>query len=64
MKKTIVIFILTLTTITICNAQKIEIKKVFGGYQYSQNGNRMTMGKLIKVMESNSEALKFMKVLD
>ncbi len=61
MKKTIVIFILTLTTITICNAQKIEIKKVFGGYQYSQNGNRMTMGKLIKVMESNSEALKFMK---
>ena len=61
MKKTILIFILTLTTITICNAQKIEMKKVFGGYQYTQNGNQMTMGKLVKVMESNSEALKFMK---
>ncbi|CAA0234271.1 hypothetical protein [Tenacibaculum maritimum] len=61
MKKTILVFILTLTTITICNAQKIEMKKVFGGYQYTQNGNRMTMGKLVKVMKSNSEALKFMK---
>ena len=61
MKKTILTLILALTTITICNAQKIEMKKVFGGYQYTQNGNRMTMGKLVTAMESNSEALKFMK---
>jgi outer membrane lipoprotein SlyB len=61
MKKTILTLILALATITICNAQKIEMKKVFGGYQYTQDGNQMTMGKLVKAMESNSEALKFMK---
>ena len=61
MKKTILTLILALATMTICNAQKIEMKKVFGGYHYTQNGNRMTMGKLVNAMESNSEALKFMK---
>ena len=61
MKKTILTLILALTTMTICNAQKIEMKKVLGGYHYTQNGNRMTMGKLVNAMESNSEALTFMK---
>jgi outer membrane lipoprotein SlyB len=61
MKNTILTLILALTTITICNAQKIEITKVFGGYHYTQNGNKMTMSKLVKVMESNSDALKFIK---
>ncbi len=61
MKKTLLTFLLALTTITICKAQKIEMKKVFGGYQYTQNGNRMTIAKLTKTMESNAEAFKFMK---
>jgi outer membrane lipoprotein SlyB len=61
MKNTILTLILVLTTITICNAQKIEIEKVSGGYQYTQNGNKISMGELVKAMESNSEALVFMK---
>lgn len=61
MKKIILTLMIGLATMTICNAQKIEMKKVFGGYQYTQDGNKMTMGKLVKVMESNSDALKFMK---
>jgi outer membrane lipoprotein SlyB len=61
MKNTILTLILALTTVTICNAQKIEIEKVFGGYQYTQNGNKLSMGELVKAMESNSEALIFMK---
>ena len=55
------ILILALTAVSICNAQKIEKEKVFGGFQYTQNGNLMTMGKLVKAMESNSEALKYIK---
>lgn len=43
----------------ICNAQKIEIEKVFGGYKYTQNGKEMTMGNLVSTMESNSKALEF-----
>ena len=61
MKNTILTLIFALTTITICNAQKIEIEKVFGGYQYTQNGNKITINELVKAMESNSEALVFMK---
>ena len=61
MKKTILTLIFALTIITFCNAQKIEMKKVFGGYVYSQNGDKMTMSDLVNVMESNSEALNFMK---
>ena len=61
MKKALLTLILALITMTICNAQKIEMKKIFGGYQYTQNGNRMTMGKLVKTMDANSDALKFIK---
>jgi outer membrane lipoprotein SlyB len=61
MKKTVLTLIFAFATITICNAQKIEMKKVLGSYQYTQNGRRITMGNLVKAMESNSEALNFMK---
>jgi outer membrane lipoprotein SlyB len=61
MTNTILTLILAFAVTTICNAQKIEIKKVFGGHQYTQNENRMTMGALVKAMESNSDALEFMK---
>lgn len=61
MKKIILTLIFTLATISFCNAQKIEMKKIFGGYIYSQDGNKMTMGKMVKAMESNPDALKFMK---
>ncbi len=61
MKKTVLALVLTLFTMSICSAQKIEMTKVFGGYQYTQNGNRMTMAKLEKAMKSNSEAHQFIK---
>ena len=61
MKKTILTLIIALTTTTFCSAQKIEIKKVFGGYQYTQNGKTMTMVNLVNEMGSNPEALQFIK---
>jgi len=61
MKQTILILIFTLTTISYCNAQKIEMEKVFGGYKYSQNGNQMTMKDLVKTMEANQQAFDFIK---
>lgn len=38
MKKTILTLIFGIVALTFCNAQQIEMKKVFGGYKYFQNG--------------------------
>jgi len=61
MNKTILTITFTLITIAFCNAQKIEIEKVFGGYKYYQNEKRMTFGDLARTMESNAKALKLIK---
>ncbi|NKI25250.1 hypothetical protein HCG49_01580 [Arenibacter sp. 6A1] len=61
MKKTILTLIFALVTITFCNAQKIEIEKVFGGYKYSQNENQMTMKDLVKTIASNQQAFDLIK---
>ena len=61
MKKTILTLIFALATMTLCNAQKIEMEKVFGGYKYTQNGNQMTMKDLVKTMESNQQAFDLIK---
>ena len=61
MRKTILTLIFALATITFCNAQKIEMEKVFGGYTYTQNGNQMTMKDLVKTMESNKQAFDLIK---
>ncbi len=62
MKRIFLILTFALVAIISCNAQKIEIKKVFGGgYLYKQNGNRITMNNLVKAMESNTEAFTLMK---
>jgi hypothetical protein len=37
------------------------MKKVSGGYQYTQNGKTMTMVNLVNEMGSNPEALQFIK---
>ena len=52
---------LVLATITLCNAQKIEVKKVFGGYKYMQNEKPMSMRSLVKTMEANADAYPFIK---
>ncbi len=61
MKKTILTLAVVLTTLTFCNAQQIEMEKVFGGYKYTQNGNQMTMRDLVKTMESNQQAFELIK---
>ncbi|MDT0539074.1 hypothetical protein [Croceitalea sp. P059] len=61
MNKTIVTLILAIATMTFCNAQKIEMEKVFGGYKYTQDGNLMTMKGLVKTMESDQQAFDLIK---
>ena len=61
MKKTVLTLTMVFAAMTYCNAQKIEMEKVFGGYKYTQNGNIMRMNDLVKIMESNQQAFNFMK---
>lgn len=61
MNKTILTLSLVLITITFCNAQEIEIEKVFGGYKYTQNESLMTMRGLVKTMESHEQAFDLIK---
>ncbi len=58
MKHTLLTLMFALAIMTFSNAQKIESKKVFGGYQYTQSGNKMSMGDLSNTMKSNPESLK------
>ncbi len=41
---------------TYCNAQKIEIKPAFGGYNFSKNGKELSIRELASIMESNPAA--------
>ena len=61
MKNIILSLIFTLVTMTFCNAQKIKMEKVFGGYSYTQNEKPMTMKDLVKTMESNQQAFDLIK---
>lgn len=61
MRKTILIVTLALATITLCNAQQIEVKKIFGGYKYTQNDASLTMRSLVKTMEANADAYELIK---
>ncbi len=61
MIKTILTLIFAMVTFTFCNAQKIEIEKVFGGYKCTQDGKPMTMRDLANTMESNPDAFELIK---
>ena len=61
MRKTILTLFFALTAMTFCTAQRIEMKKVFGGYKYTQNGNLMSMRDLVNTMESNKQAFDLIK---
>lgn len=61
MKKTILTLTIALASMTFCNAQKIEMEKVFGGYKFTQYGKKMTMSDLARTMESNQQAYAFIK---
>ena len=61
MKKTILILLITFSAIAICNAQRIEMQKVSGGYKYTQNGNQLKMRDLAKTLETNQQAFGMIK---
>ena len=61
MKKVILMLFVILFSGTFCNAQKIELEKVFGGYKYTLNGKTMMMKDLVNTIESNTEAFKYIK---
>lgn len=61
MKNSILALSIALSIVTICNAQQIEMEKVFGGYKYSQKCNTMTMKDLVNTMKSNQQAFQLIK---
>ncbi|UKM65535.1 hypothetical protein GSB9_02105 [Flavobacteriaceae bacterium GSB9] len=61
MRKIILSLTIVLGIATFCNAQNIEMEKVFGGYKYTQNGRLMKMKDLVKTMKSNEQAFDFIK---
>jgi hypothetical protein len=61
MRNLLLILIFALTIPIICNAQKIEIQKVFGGYKFTQNEKNLTMSDLVIKMEANTEAQSYIK---
>ena len=60
MKKIAIIFILLFGSVNFCMAQKIESKKVFGGYQCSQEGKLINMKQMSKMMANQAEAHDYM----
>lgn len=61
MKKNYLTLMLILVATTICDAQKIETQKVFGGYKFTQSGKPMTMRNLVETMEVNTQAFELIK---
>ncbi len=61
MKQLLLTLTFLIAAMSYCNAQEIEIDKVFGGYKFTQDGKQLSMGALVKTMESNQEAFKLMK---
>jgi len=61
MKKITLTLTFVITTLTFCNAQKIDIEKVSGGYKYTQNDELMSIGDLASVIESNTKAFELIK---
>ena len=60
MKNILLFILLSVTSYTLCFAQKIETKNTFWGAKYIQNGNRLTLKGLVNAMEPNSEASTYM----
>jgi len=43
------------------SVKPIEVKKVFGGHYFEQEGKRLTQSQVLNLMESNKEAYTLMK---
>ena len=61
MNKMILTLIISIITLSTCNAQKIEIKKVFIGYKYTQNGNNLSLSELSNVVKTNAKSFELIK---
>ena len=61
MKKILIVCVFILTSTVTLNAQKVEMKKVFGGYTFSQNGKALSVAQLTDLMKENKEAYSLMK---
>lgn len=56
MRKTLFIAIVVLLSSVSVQAQKIEMKKVFGGYTFSQSGKNLNLKQMQEIMKDNKEA--------
>ncbi|WP_298498032.1 hypothetical protein [uncultured Algibacter sp.] len=61
MKNSLFTLILIVTSITFCNAQKIDIEKVFGGYKYTYNDKLISIGDLASIIETNTNAFNLIR---
>ncbi|QTE22025.1 hypothetical protein [Polaribacter cellanae] len=61
MKKVFLTILLSVIAFSSINAQKIEMKKVFGGYKFSQNDKELSLNQMQEVMKNNQEAFDLVK---
>lgn len=61
MKKLFVAIFLSMVTFSSVNAQKIEMKKTFGSYTFSQNDKMLTLNQMQEIMKDNKEAFDLVK---
>ena len=61
MKQLILSIVFIVTTFFSVHAQKIEMKKVFGGYQFTQQGANLTLNQMQELMKNNQEAFDLVK---
>ena len=57
MRKIVAIITVFMFTSISINAQKIEMKKVWGGYQFTQSGKTVNVSQMQEIMKDNEEAL-------
>lgn len=61
MKTLFISLVFICTSLAPLTAQEIQVEKTFGGYKYTQNGQSLTIGDMVRIMEPNEEALPVMK---
>lgn len=61
MKKHYLTLLLCFATLFAATAQKIETQKVFGGYKFRLNGEKLSYFELDEMMYSNPAAHRFMR---
>lgn len=61
MKKSIFTLTVFLMTLFFCQAQEIEMTKVFGGYSYTQEGENLNMKGLVNALKVNPTASVLIK---